>query len=404
MKNKSLSVRWLYLVLGVASMLFAGIIYGWSILKSPLATEFGWNSAQLTLNFTITMIFFCLGGFVGAKLTGKLGVKLTAIIAGILAALGFIIASAIDGSNILFLYLSYGLLAGLGIGIAYNVVIGTVNAWFPDKKGLCSGALMMGFGSSSLVLGNIANAAMESFGWRTTYAALGIGLGLILIITGLILQRPQDTVVLPCAKSSNVSVGESFQPRDYSTKEMLCRKGFWVAFIAIGLLAGVGSCVISFAKDLALSVGATAGVATTLVGILSVCNGLGRIMIGALFDTAGRKVTMVSTAIIAILASLTCLLAVFYGSLGLCIAGLCLVGLSYGGCPTCSSTFTSAFYGSKHFATNFSVMNINLILSALISTACGNLQLSCGSYTVPFAVLAVLSTAALGMILTVKKP
>lgn len=402
--KKSLSIRWLYLILGVFSMLFAGIIYGWSILKSPLSAEFAWDTAQLTLNFTITMIFFCLGGFIGAKLSGKLGVKLTAIIAGILAALGFILASCIDGSSILPLYLSYGLLAGLGIGIAYNVVIGTVSAWFPDKKGLCSGALMMGFGSSSLLLGNLANSAMDRFGWRTTYVALGIGLGLILIVTGLILQRPHSNISLPTAKAPKTTAKENFQSRDYTTAEMLRRGGFWIAFLAIGLLAGVGSCVISFAKDLALSVGAAGAVATTLVGILSVCNGLGRIIIGALFDVTGRKVTMVTTAIIAISASLTCLLAVSYGSLPLCIAGLCLVGLSYGGCPTCSSTFTSAFYGSKHFPTNFSVMNINLILSALISTACSNLQLNYGSYTVPFAVLCGLSTVALVMILTVKKP
>lgn len=402
--KKTLSIRWPYLVFGIFSMLFAGIIYGWSILKSPLGTEFGWNAAQLTTNFTITMIFFCLGGFVGAKLTGKIGVKLTAISAGLLSTLGFVLASYIDGSNIVMLYLSYGLLAGLGIGIAYNVVIGTVNAWFPDKKGLCSGALMMGFGSSSLVLGSVANAAMENFGWRMTYRALGLGLGVILILTGLVLRRPDPSVSLPAPKAKRNQKSEAFEIRDYTTAQMLRRPGFWIIFVAIGLLAGVGSCVISFAKDLALSVGAATTLATTLVGVLSVCNGVGRIIIGALFDAAGRKVTMVTTGILAILAALICLLAVWASSLPLCILGLCIVGFSYGGCPTCSSTFTSAFYGSKFFPTNFSVMNINLILSALISSLCSNLQVSYGSYILPFAVLLGLATLALGMILTVKKP
>lgn len=219
--KKTLSIRWLYLVFGIFSMLFAGIIYGWSILKSPLGTEFGWNAAQLTTNFTITMIFFCLGGFVGAKLTGKIGVKLTAISAGLLSTLGFVLASYIDGSNIVMLYLSYGLLAGLGIGIAYNVVIGTVNAWFPDKKGLCSGALMMGFGSSSLVLGSVANAAMENFGWRITYRALGLGLGVILILTGLVLRRPDPSVSLPVPKAKRNQKSEAFEIRDYTTAQML---------------------------------------------------------------------------------------------------------------------------------------------------------------------------------------
>ena len=89
------------------------------------------------------------------------------------------------------LYLAYGFLAGLGIGISYNVVVATVSAWFPDKKGLCSGCLMMGFGASALVLGNWASSMFEgAMGWRRTYVILGLALGAVLILTGLILKRP----------------------------------------------------------------------------------------------------------------------------------------------------------------------------------------------------------------------
>ena len=131
MKN-NINRRWLYLVLGVASMLFAGIIYGWSILKAPFASEFQWQASDLALNFTLTMTFFCLGGFVGAKLSKRFGIMVSIILAGVLSAAGFILASTLRGDSILMLYISYGLLAGLGIGIAYNAVISTVNAWFPD--------------------------------------------------------------------------------------------------------------------------------------------------------------------------------------------------------------------------------------------------------------------------------
>lgn len=397
MKTKT---RYAYLLLGVVSMLFAGIIYGWSILKAPLAAEFGWNASQLTMNFTVMMIFFCLGGFVGAKLSGKFGTKCAILLAAVFAAAGFLLASRIGGTQILFLYLTYGVLAGLGIGIAYNAVIGTVNAWFPDKKGLCSGALMMGFGASSLILGNLAEKAIARFGWRTSYALLGLCLGGVLLVCALLLRRPTEKDELPTPKKS----GTSESACDCTTAQMLRKPSFWVVFFAIGLLAGVGSCVISFAKDLALSVGAAAGLATTLVGVLSVCNGLGRILIGTLFDLAGRKATMRTTGALAILASAVCLLSVCFGSLGLCIVGLCLVGLSYGCCPTCSSTITSAFYGSAHFPTNFSVMNINLILSALISSLCGTLSEISGAYILPFAVLLGLSVLASGMLLLVKKP
>ena len=403
--NKTnINIRWLYLALGVVSMLFAGIIYGWSILKSPFGFEFGWDPSQLALNFTITMICFCLGGFIGAKVSKKFGIFASITIAGLLSAAGFLLASRLDGRNIVLLYLTYGVLAGLGIGIAYNAVISTVNAWFPDKKGLCSGCLMMGFGASSLIIGNWVSQNMTKSGWQTAYVQLGCALGAVLLITALILKRPDENTVLPKPKAKKSSREEAFELKDYSTSQMLRRGSFWMAFACLGLLGAVGSSVISFAKDLALSVSAPESLAVTLVGVLSVCNGLGRIFTGALFDAMGRRFTMLASNIITIAAAGVTLIAVMLGSLPVCIVGLCLVGMSYGSCPTVSSAFVSTFYGPKFFPTNFSLMNFNLIGSSLMATACGSLLTSSGGYMVPFAVLLGLSVVALAINFLIKKP
>ena len=401
---RNLNQRWLYLCIGVVSMLFAGIIYAWSILKTPFAVQFAWDASQLALNFTITMTFFCLGGFVGARLAKRFGVKVTTICAGMLASTGFMLAAAISGKNILMLYLTYGVLAGLGIGIAYNVVISTVNAWFPDKKGLCSGCLMMGFGASSLVLGNLASSAMATMNWRNVFWMLGIALGAVLIVTGLILRKPDGSVIFPTGRTKKQAKAEEFETKDYETNQMLQRMSFWMAFVSIGLLAAVGSSVISFARDLAVSVGAAGALATTLVGVLSVCNGLGRILTGILFDAKGRRFTMLAANILTIGAAGVTLLAVMLHFLPLCIVGMCLVGMSYGSCPTVSSAFVSAFYGPKFFPTNFSIMNFNLIGSSLMATACGSLLTFTGSYTQPFIVLLSLSLMALVLNLLIKKP
>ena len=400
--KSQLNRRWLYLALGVASMLFAGMIYAWSILKAPFGAF--WTAPQLALNFTITMTCFCLGGFVGAKISKGFGIRVAIIAAAILSCTGFMLTATIDGSSILMLYISYGVLAGLGIGIAYNAVISTVNAWFPDKKGLCSGSLMMGFGASSLVIGNLANSVMTAWGWQSAYLLVGIALGLVLLITAIVLKRPGANVTLPAPKMKKNVAAEAFETRDFSTGEMLKRFSFWMAFVGIGLLAAVGSSVISFAKDLALSVGAEAALATTLVGVLSVCNGLGRIFTGAMFDAVGRRATMLASNVITIAAASVTLIAVLLGSLSLCIVGLCLVGMSYGSCPTVSSAFVSAFYGAKHFPTNFSIMNFNLIGSSLMATACGSLLTTTGGYVAPFALLLGLSLGALVLNLMIRKP
>ncbi len=400
--KQDLKKRWLYLALGTISMLFAGIIYGWSILKAPFTAW--WDASQLALNFTLTMTCFCFGGFFGAKICKTFGIRIAIILSGILSAAGFLLTSMLDGSNIFLLYLSYGVLAGLGIGIAYNAVISTVNAWFPDKKGLCSGCLMMGFGASSLVIGNLASTLIETAGWQVAYFVLGISLGVVLLITALVLRRPAANTVFPAQKAKKSAAAESFDAKDYTTAQMLRRVSFWMAFICLGLLGAVGSSVISFARDLALSVGAQAALATTLVGVLSICNGLGRILTGALFDAKGRRFTMIAANILTIGAAGVTLLAVSIDSLPICIVGLCLVGMSYGSCPTVSSAFVGAFYGNKYFPTNFSLMNFNLIGSSLMATACSSLLTSTGAYTVPFAVLLGLSIVALVLNLSLRKP
>jgi OFA family oxalate/formate antiporter-like MFS transporter len=162
--------------------------------------------------------------------------------------------------------------------------------------------------------------------------------------------------------------------------------------------------VISFANDLALSVGATADFATTLVGALAVCNGLGRILTGAIFDTLGRRFTMIGATVLTTVAATVTLVSVMLSSLPLCVVGLCLTGLSYGTSPTVSSAFTLAFYGKKHFASNLSISNFNLMGASFIATACAALQTSSGGYAIPFALLLALSVISILLTLTVKKP
>ena len=401
--KQNLSLRWFYLAVGVVAMLFAGVLYAWSILKAPLAAEFGWGASQLALNFTLAMSFFCVGGLLGARLSGRIGHRKTLMAAGVLAAAGFLLTAALGGS-VGMLYISYGIVAGLGIGIAYNVVIATVSAWFPDKKGLCSGCLMMGFGASALVLGNAANGLFKTgLGWRGTFGILGGGICAVLVLAGLLLRRPGSGVTLP-QPVARQAAAEDFERRDYRTGEMLGRPSFWMAFVCISFLAAVGSSVISFARELALSVKAPEALAVSLVGVLSVCNGLGRIVTGALFDSIGRRKTMLWANALTIVAAAVTLLAVSVGSLPLCIAGLCLTGLSYGACPTITAAFTSSFFGLKHFSTNMALMTFTVMGGSLIATVSNRVLELTGGYTAAFAMLLALTLAAMALNAFIRRP
>lgn len=403
--SPNISVRWFYLTIGVIAMLFAGILYTWSILKSPLAVEFNWSASALALNFTLAMSFFCVGGLLGAQLAKRTGSRISLILAGILAALGFFLTASLRTPSVIMLYISYGILAGLGIGIAYNVLIGTVSAWFPDKKGICSGCLMMGFGASALILGNVANALFKTtLGWRSTYIILGISICAVLCLAGFLIKKPDSEILLPKPKATKASGSETFESKDYTSGQMLTRPSFWMAFLCISFLAAVGSSVISFAKDLSLSVNAPESLAVSLVGVLSVCNGLGRILTGTLFDSIGRRKTMLCANALTICAAAVTLLAVYIHSLPLCIAGLCLTGLSYGACPTITAAFTSSFFGMKYFSTNMALMTFTVMGGSLIATVSNRVLEITGGYAATFLMLLILSLVAIILNFFIRKP
>lgn len=385
------------LVLGTVSMLFAGIIYAWSILKAPLADSFGWSVSDLSVNFTLTMCFFCIGGIVSGFLIKKTGPKLLIVISGILAGSGFILTSSNNG-NLLMLYISYGIISGLGIGIAYNAILSCVNSWFPDKKGLCSGCLMMGFGASTLVLGNLANAMFSSsIGWKTTYLIFGIVIMVFIAVPGFFASLPAETDKAGAGENDNNSL--NFKP-----KQVLKSLTFWKFYFFSISMAAVGNVVISLTKDIALSIGASAVLATSLVGALSICNGLGRLLSGSLFDRIGRKRTMLAGNIITILAPCILLMSLHWNTVALGTVGLCLCGLSYGFSPSISSAVTLSFFGQKHFSLNFALINTMLIPTSTIATVVGSIVTKSGSFAGAICLLIGLAIFSLFLSLSIKDP
>ncbi len=398
--------RRLYLAIGTFTMLFAGVLYAWSILKIPFKEQFAWSDSALSFNFTLTMCFFCLGSFAGSLLCKRVGSRITLILSGVLVGAGFLLTALLRQNMLFGLYISYALMAGTGIGIAYNTIVSTVISWFPDRKGFCAGCLMMGFGIGTLLWGNVINLLFEipTIGWNKAYLLFGILLASTLILSGLILHLPSADIVFPVGKNRKSTVSEEFKSQDFTTAAMLRSFTFWRAFFCLIFIAAAGTAVISFARDLSLSVGATPHWATTLVGILSLCNGLGRILTGAVYDSFGRRITMISANLLTVTATGITLLAVHLSSLFLGVIGLCLIGLSYGTTPTLSSAFVSSFYGQKHFAVNYSVMNLSIIITSFISAFSSTLYASTGSYTAPFVLLLSLAICALGLNVSIRKP
>jgi len=382
-------------------VLFVGVIYAWSLLKVPLM-ENGWDSSVLALNYTVTMCFFCLGSLFAGLLSKHIHIQYQLFFSALLVCAGFVMTSRIQTGNAWLLLFSYGILIGWGTGIGYNVLITTANAWFPDKKGLSSGILMMSFGFSALVVGNVVSNlfSVPAVGWKKAYIGLGVSMALVLILCSLLLHLPEEGANPTRKKEGNRRSGTT----DYSAAEMVRRPSFWI-YYSYGILgASVGSAIISFARELSISFGASLSGAAILVGALSACNGIARILCGLWFDKLGRRKTMFLASGITISAPMLMIAALVMKSLPMAVVAICLTGVSFGTNPTISAAFIGSFYGMKHYALNYSISNTKLLFSSFAATLTNRIFINSGSYIPPFVLLCGFAMASLCLLFLIRKP
>lgn len=386
--------RWIKLMFGCVTLFAAGVIYAWSVLSGPFKTAFpAWSVSQLQLTFTLTLCTFCLGGLVSGLLAKRFSIKLRMLFAAVLILGGFTVTGTMNGS-IFLLYLGYGIMAGFGIGIVYNAVIAATNAWFPDKKGIATGALMMSFGFSALFFSKVSQKMFDtaSIGWRNTYLTLGAVIGGVILMAAFLVKAPEGM-------KKAVQASEN----DVSTKEMLKRASFWKLFAFFTLLAAVGSTALGFGKNYFVSVGLKENAAVTVAGLLSIFNGFGRLFSGFFYDKAGLRKTQYVTSLVAITSPLLALLAVVFLSPVLGVIGLMLCAFSYGFSPTVSAAMVGGFYGMKHYHLNFPVLNLVLIPASFVSTLAGKLFEVSGGYLSTFIVLTCMSVVGLIVNISIKK-
>lgn len=385
------------LIAGLLLMLCFGLIYAWSIYSGPLSAEFGWTSAQLGLCFTVIMMAFCLGGILGSVLVRRLGVSRTILIGSVMSFIGYGCASLLSGA-IWLLYASFAV-SGLACGVVYNPTVSTVVMRFPDKKGFASGVLLMGFGSSTLVLGSLASSlmALPAVGWRAVY----FGTGALLLLVGFFGRR--FIVSAPAAAQTDAAAAqaESLTPR-----QMFKTSSFWLFFASASILTFFGQGVIGHARSIALEGGVPTSLAALTVGLCSVANGLGRIIFGALHDRKGYRFALTLDAVMLIAAGV--ILTVFLPKSvpALIVVALMLCGFGYGAVPPISSSVTQEFFGSEYYAQNFSFVNLSILVASFASTVMGGIQTSTGSYaaaTAAFAALELVPVVLLTVLAKIRK-
>ncbi len=387
------SKRWFQVVIGVLILLFAGVVYAWSVMSQPIAKEYAdWTGAQLSLTFTLVMITFCLGCLIAGIINKKFKPIVFCWAAGVLYVLGFFLASR--ATTPVMLYLGFGVLCGFGSGLVYSAALSTVGKWFPDKQGLISGILLMGFGISAFIAGKVYQATLVN--WRTSFLVMGIIGAVDVVVCGLFLKGPDASFVPPAAASAKKKAVNPVA-RESAPMETLKNPVFWLYYIWAILLSAAGLTVVSQAAGIVREVGPAiaAGSVATIVGLLSVFNGIGRIIYGGNYDRSGRAVTMTLVCLNFILAAVILIFAVKLSSVVLIVVGFIMGGFAYGGVTPTNSAFTSSYFGLKNYPTNFSFTNTNLIVASFGSTIAGALYDATHSFMSAFFLMIGLAAAGI---------
>lgn len=377
------------LIAGTAMLLINGVIYAWSIYSMPFGAGFGWSSAQLGACFTVMLASFCLGGVFGGAVANRRGVRVSIPIGGILGCIGFVLCMFLQAHLIWLLFVSFAI-SGIGVGFVYNGVISAVVPRFPDKKGLASGVLLMGFGASSLVLGGLASRLIASpgFGWHLTYILTGA-----LLLAAAFIGLP---FVLPPRVDRDTHAAAP--ARGLTPRQMLRTKRFWLLFGSAVIGTGFGSGLIAHASNIFVEGGASESVAALAVGLVSVMNGLGRIVFGMLNDRCGFRISLLADAVLYIAAGLIAALVLGSSAVVLVVV-MMLIGACYGAVPTISASLAEEFFGPAHYGRNLGIVNLSILVGSFASTAAGAIQTSTGSYAQAFYLFVGLEAVALVLIL-----
>jgi OFA family oxalate/formate antiporter-like MFS transporter len=343
--------RWIIAAAGVLMQVALGAVYAWSVFRAPLR-QFGWSISEVTLTFTISIFVLGISAFLGGLWLNRKGPRVVAITGGILYGLGVFLAS-FSANKLWWLYLSYGLIGGIGLGLSYIVPVAVLVKWFPDRRGLITGIAVGGFGAGALITAPVATRLIQSVGVLNTFAYLGIAYLIVTVIASLFMQNPPEgwrpEGWTPSASQTSQRAG-----RDYTLGEALKTWQWYALWLLLFLNTFAGISIISQEAPIFQElVGVSAVVAASMVGIASIGNAFGRVFWAWVSDLITRRATFfvmfgVQVLLFWLLPSIT--------AVSLMTIITFVVLMCYGGGFGTMPAFAADYFGSKNVGPIYGLM------------------------------------------------
>jgi len=391
--------RWGLVALGLLINLCLGSIYSWSVFVAPLAAHFTATlgrevtAGEVLLPFSVFLAFFAIAMPLAGKYIERYGPRRVTVVGGLLTGLGWLLAST--ATSVEALYVVYGVVGGIGVGIAYGAPVAVAARWFPDRRGLAVGLALLGFGISAFVTANAAGALIAAYGVMTTFGIFGVALAAVLVLAALPLRFPPEG--WRPAGWSPPAPGVGTTPLCECDRRAMLRTGAFYGLFAcyfIGCLAGLTA--ISIAKPVGTEVaGIDAGLATVLVGFFAVFNGLGRPVFGSLADRIPPQKTAMLT--FGLIAAASILMWLAPGVPAYIVAFAVLWGC-LGGWLAIAPTATASYFGTCDYPRCYGVVFLAYGAGAIAGPQlAGFIRTATGTYLGVFpwvAALAVVGFAA----------
>ncbi|MGD9503483.1 MAG: OFA family MFS transporter [Syntrophobacteraceae bacterium] len=339
------SSRMRYIIVGFLVSLVLGLVYAWSIFVLPLEKQFGWTRAQTQLTFTISIIALSIGMIFGGRLSDRLGPRKLGIAGAVLTTLGFFLASYTNA--LWMLYLSYGVFAGLGVGVVNICATSTVVRWYPDRRGFALGLLTMGFGLAGFLFGSLLGQFINALGWQWAFRIVSLASLIVLVGGSFIFQFPPlGWSPIPAGAAKSAKPAPSI--KNFEWNQMLKTSPWWVWWGWDLVLCIAGLMVMAHVVPLAVEKGMEKSQAAWAMGMFALFNGAGRLSFGWLWDHMERKTVMALDAVVMTVGLLGLrFLTQALGFPGLFISIIC-TGLAYGGLPAINSAFIVSSFGPKN--------------------------------------------------------
>ena len=388
--------RYCVLAAGMIIQLCAGIIYGWSVFRGPVATHLNWDAGAAALTSSIMLAMFVLGIIFGGYAQDKFGPKKVTLAGSILIGAGMACTALVTGDSPWLVYITYGIIAGLGVGTVYTSTIAAIQKWFPDKRGFASGMIVSAFGLSLVVFAPLAKSMLGGLGVPNTFLIFGAGFLIICGLCSVFVQNPPQGYI----PKGYTPTQATTQIRQYSPKEIVQTKQFYL--LAGGLLFTLPAYFIL--NPVFLSLGTERGLSDNLalagVAITGISSAAGRLIVAWVSDKIGRKVAMVSIAVIILTATL-----IMIASQGvLFLVCIMLISFCFGGAASVYSAMTTESFGTQYGGMNFGLVMLGFGMSALAFPMISNRLAAEGSYTASFILAAATCAVAIILVSLMKNP